>query len=414
MIACIDLKSFYASVECALLGLDPLKVNLVVADIKRGNGSIVLAVTPALKRYGVSSRCRIYELPKGLDIIYAKPRMKKYIEYSTKIYSVYLKYFSSEDIHIYSIDEAFLDLGPYMKYYNLSAEELVKKVINDVYETTKINATCGIGENMFLAKVALDVLAKHEKGGIATLNKEQFKEKIWNYQPITDIVGIGNRTAKRLEKLGITTVGQIAKCPLERLEKEFGIIGRELLERSYGIDRTTVQEARAYIPESKSIGKGQVLFEDYNYEDLSLVLLETVDELVCELVTNKLTCKLIGLSIVYSKEVGGGFSRQRTLPNKTNSRKVLVDEFMKLYNEHVENLPIRRVDVRLGKLSPEDYFQNDLFNGVGNYQKEHSLYEAIGKIKNKFGKGAVYLAVSNTEKGTLVKRNKLIGGHNAE
>lgn len=414
MVICIDLKSFYASVECVLRGLNPFKVNLVVADKDRGKGSIILAASPHIKQYGVKSRCRIYDLPKNLDIIYAKPRMKKYIEYASKIYEVYLKYVSSEDIHVYSIDEVFLDLGPYLKYYNKTAYELSKIILDDIYNTTKLPAVCGIGENMFLAKVALDILAKHEKDGIAYLDAHILKEKIWSHEPITDIWGIGRGIAKRLEKMNIKNLGDLANCPLEKLEKEFGIVGRELLEHAYGIDKTTVQEARSYLPTSKSFGYGQVLYEDYNYQDLYVVLLETVDQIACELVAKKLNCSLIALGIGYSKDIGGGFTRQRTLPVKTNSRKVLVDEFTKLYFDNVEDYPIRRIDVRVGKLSNEEFIQTDMFNDQEKLKKEHDLYEAISEIKEKYGKHAVYLAASKTEKGTFAKRHKLIGGHNAE
>lgn len=414
MVICIDLKSFYASVECVLRGLDPFKVNLVVADASRGPGSIVLAASPHIKQYGVKSRCRIYELPKNLDIIYAKPRMKKYIEYSSAIYQVYLKYVSHEDIHIYSIDEAFLDLSSYLKYYQATSMELAERIIEDIYQTTKITATCGVGDNMFLAKVALDCLAKHQPNNLAYLNQDLFKEHIWDLKPITEIWGIGSRIAKRLAKMNIYCLRDVAKTPLSKLEKEFGIIGREILEHAYGVEHTTVQEARNYLPSSKSFGHGQVLFEDYHYQDLYVILLETVNQIATELVTRKLCCQLIALSIGYSKEVGGGFSRQMTLPSKTNSQKRLVDAFTKLYYDHIKDLPIRRIDVRVGKLSLEDFHQTNLFMDVEKDKKEHDLYQAIGKINEKYGKTTVHLAISNTEKSTFIKRNSLIGGHNAE
>jgi len=413
-VICIDLKSFYASVECVLRGLDPFKINLVVADKERGPGSVVLAVSPHLKQYKVKSRCRVYDLPKDLDIIYAKPRMKKYIEFSSKIYEVYLKYVDKEDIHVYSIDEVFLDLTTYMKYYNMSIYDISAKILDDIYSTTKITATCGIGDNMFLAKVALDCIAKHQYNNIAYLNQELFIQHIWDIQPLTEIWGIGNRIEKRLNKMGIYTLRQLAKYPLDKLEKEFGIIGREMLEHAYGIDTSTVKEVRKYKPVSKSFGYGQVLFEDYNYRDLYIILLETIDELVTELVTRKLCCQVIGLGISYSKSVGGGFYRQMTLDNKTNSRTLILKGFEKLYYDNIKDFPIRKIQVRVGKLSNEDYVQSDIFTDVEKSQKEHSLYETIGKIKNKYGKTAVHLAISNTEKSTFIKRNSLIGGHNAE
>jgi len=414
MIICIDLKSFYASVECVLRGLNPFTVNLVVADKERGPGSVVLAASPHLKKFGVQSRCRIYQLPKNLDIIYAKPRMKKYIEYATKIYDIYLKYVSYEDIHVYSIDEVFIDLGPYLKYYGKSAFEISKMIIDDIYKTTKIPAVCGIGENMFLAKVALDILAKHADDGIAYLDKELLKEKIWPHEPITDIWGIGKNISKRLLKLGIKNLGDLAKINPQILEDEFGIVGKELYEHAYGIERTTVQDARTYLPTNKSFGFGQVLFADYNFQDLYVVLVEMVDQLACELVMRKLNCGLISLHIGYSKEVDGGFTKQKSLPVQTNSRKVLIDEFSKLYYDNVKDLPIRRIDIRVGKLTNEEFIQVDIFTDYEKIKKEHALYEAIGEIKEKYGKGAVYLAASKLDKATFTQRNKLIGGHNAE
>ncbi|MDD3999518.1 MAG: hypothetical protein PHX62_01310 [Bacilli bacterium] len=414
-VLCIDLKSFYASVECVLRGLDPFETNLVVADKERGPGSIVLAVSPKLKTYGVSSRCRIYSLPKDLKIIYAKPRMKKYIEYSTKIYRIYLKYVAKEDIHVYSIDEAFLDLTHYLKYYNKEPKQIAKEILDDIFKETKITASCGIGDNMFLSKVALDILAKHSKDNIAILDAESFKEKIWKVEPLSSIWGIGSRLEKRLHKMGIKNLGNLAKHPLSSLEKEFGVVGRELLEHAYGIEKTTVQEARNYLPQSKSFGHGQVLYEDYSYQNLEVILIETVDEIATELVTKRLTCQLIGLSIGYSKsDGGGGFGRQRKLPCKTNSRKLLVESFFQLYYDFVEDKPIRQISLRVGSLDNEDFFQTNLFIDANREIKEHNLYQALGEIRQRYGKNSVHLAVSNTDKSTFLKRNNLIGGHNAE
>lgn len=413
-ILCIDLKSFYASVECVLRGLDPYTTNLVVADESRGPGSVVLAVTPHLKKQGVKSRCRVFELPKDIDIIYAKPRMKKYIEFSTKVYEVYLKYVSKEDIHIYSIDEAFLDLTSYLNYYHKPIYEIARSIIDDIYKVTKITATCGIGDNMFLAKVALDCLAKKEPEGISYLNQEIFFQKIWDIKPITNIWGIGSGIEKRLNRMNIFTLRDIASTKVERLEKEFGVIGRELYEHAHGIDNSIVCEIKNFVPASKSIGTGQVLFRDYNFKELDVIILETVDEIATELVMRKLNCQLIGLSITYSKHVGGGFSRQRTLEAPTNSRKVLLESFRKLYQDFIEDYPIRKIQMRVGKLSNEEFLQPSLFDNSEKLIKERQLYEAIGDIKQRYGKNAVNLAASLTEGATKISRNKLIGGHNAE
>lgn len=414
VVFCVDLKSFYASVESVLRGLDPFTTNLVVADKERGPGSIVLAVTPHLKNFGAKSRCRIYELPKVENIIYAKPRMRKYIEFSSKIYEIYLKYVDKEDIHIYSIDEAFLDMTTYMKYYNMNAIDLAKKILKDIFDTTKITATCGIGDNMFLAKVALDILAKHQPDNIAYLNEATFKEKIWNIKPLREIWGIGSRLERRLARMNIYTLKDLANTSVEKLEKEFGIIGNELYLHAHGIDHSTVQEVKNYHPQSKSFGHGQVLYQDYNYKDLYIVLLETVDEIATELVTRRLCCQVLGLGIGYSQDIGGGFFRQLTLETKTNSRKRLMEGFKKLYYDNIEDLPIRQIQVRVGRLQNEDFIQQDIFTDVEKTKKEHDLYDALGKIKNKYGKSSVHLAISNDDKATLIKRNSLIGGHNAE
>lgn len=413
-ILCIDLKSFYASVECVLRGLDPYNTDLVVADESRGPGSVVLAVTPHLKKQGVKSRCRIFELPKDIEIIYAKPRMKRYIEFSSKVYEVYLKYVSKEDIHIYSIDEAFLDLTSYLNYYHQPAYDIAKNIINDIYLATNITATCGIGDNMFLAKVALDCLAKHEPNNISYLNQELFFEKIWDIRPITKIWGIGSGIEKRLNRMNIFTLRDIANTKLDRLEKEFGVIGKELYEHALGKDDSIVSEIRNYIPTSKSIGTGQVLFRDYNFQELDVIILETVDEIATELVMRKLNCQLISLSITYSKHIGSGFSRQRTLDVPTNSRNLLLEAFRKLYYDFVGDYPIRKIQMRVGKLSNEEFIQPSLFDNPDKLIKERHLYEAIGDIKQRYGKNAVNLATSLTEGATKISRNKLIGGHNAE
>lgn len=413
-ILCIDLKSFYASVECVLRGLDPFEVDLVVADKDRGGGSIVLAVSPHLKKQGVPSRCRIYELPDNVEIIYAKPRMRKYIEFASRIYEVYLKYISSDDIHIYSIDEAFLDFTTYMSYYNQTEEEIALMILKDIFKTTGVSATCGIGENMFLAKVALDCLAKKSPNGIAHLDQRRFYEEIWDLKPLSKIWGIGDRMERRLARMNIFTLRDIAHYPVEKLEKEFGIMGRELYEHAYGIDNSTVQKVKNYQPVSQSFGHGQVLFEDYNYRDLYTILLEYVDELALELVRRDFCCQTIELGVGYSKSVGGGFYRQYTFPHKTNSKKVLLEGFRKLFFDNIEDFPIRRIQVRVGGLSEADYYQTDLFYDTTKAKKEYDLFKTLSEIRSKYGKNSINMATSFLAKATKIKRNVLIGGHNAE
>ena len=410
---CIDLKSFYASVECALRGLDPFTTNLVVADKERGGGSIVLAATPCIKAHGAKSRCRIYELPKNVYPIYAKPRMNKYIEYSAMVYKIYLRFVSKEDIHVYSIDEAFLDLTSYLKYYNCSIFEIAKKIIDTIFKETKITATAGIGDNMFLAKVALDIIAKHEKDNIGYLNQELFQKRIWNHKPITDSWGNGHEMAKRLYHMGIDTIGQIAKGKKERFIDLFGVMGEELYNHSHGIDNSSIQGIKDYVPSSKSLGNGQVLFEDYNCHDAYIILEEMVYRLVLDLHTKKLTTNSISLFIGYSKDYEGSFCKQTRLLYQTSSFKLIMQEFKYLYWENIINNPIRNLSVRAGGLKEDGYLAFDLFNDSDSLLKERNLYRAIVEIRERFGKNAINKAISLDEKATLIKRNGLIGGHNA-
>lgn len=413
VILCVDLKGFYASVECVFRGLDPLAVDLAVADERRGGGSIVLAVTPHLKKRGVRSRCRLYQLPKD-GIIIARPRMKKYIEYSCKVYEIYLRFVSPEDIHIYSIDEAFLDITHYIKYYNASPQEIARKILDAIYEETGLPASCGVGDNIFLAKVALDCLAKRRSDNIAYLDKDLFRKYIWDLRLLDNIWGIGRRLSRRLAALNIRTLRDLARTPPEKLEKKFGVLGLELYRHAHGEDATTVREAREYHPQSKTFGHGQVFLEDYDYKDVRVVITEIAAEIATELALRRLCCQEVALGIGYSKKYGGGFYRQKKLETKTNSFKTLLSAYEELYKKHVIDLPIRTINMRVGKLSNEEFLQPDLFTDVQIEVKERNLYRAIGEIREKFGKAAVRLAVSNMEKATLVKRSVLIGGHNAE
>ena len=281
---CIDLKSFYASVECVLRGLDPLKTNLVVADPSRGNGAICLAITPPMKALGIHNRCRIFEIPKNVKYITALPQMKKYMEISADIYGIYLKYVSKDDIHVYSIDECFLDVTRYLDLYQMDAITLAKKIIADVYNSTHITATAGIGTNLFLAKVALDITAKHAKDNIGYLNEEIFKATIWHHQPITDIWNISRGIASRLAKYGVYDLYGVTQMDEDILYKEFGVNAEFLIDHAWGIETCTIEEIHNYKSKNNSLSTSQILFEDYKYEEALLVLKEMVDNLVLEIV----------------------------------------------------------------------------------------------------------------------------------
>lgn len=413
MYFCIDLKSFYASVECINRGLDPFKTALVVADESRGNGSVVLAVTPYLKKLGVKSRCRIFDLPKDMKIIYAKPRMKLYIEESSKVYKVYLKYFSSDDIHIYSIDECFIYVTPYLKYYNKNNIELADLIISEILNTTGLQVSCGIGENMFLSKVALDIYAKKEKSNRYYLEKDYFLNDLSYYKPLTDIWGIGNNIEKRLNNLGIYNLEDI-RNNREKLIKEFGIIGEEMYNHSMGIDDYTIKKIKNYKPLSKSIGHGQVLFEDYNKHNIKVVILEMVDVLVLKLIKKNLLCGNIRLGIGYNKHYGGGFSRQKKLENYTNNAKVIYDNMIDIFEEFIGDFPIRKVYLSLSDFKENKFKVVSLFDDNNKLDKDEKLYKTILNIKEKHGRSSLNKAVSHTKDGTELKRSKLVGGHNAE
>ena len=273
---CIDLKTFYASVECVERGLDPFNTNLVVADETRGKGTICLAVSPKMKMLGVKNRCRIFEIPKNIKYIIAMPRMKKYIEYSANIYGVYLKYFSKNDIHVYSIDEAFIDATNYLKLYNKSPIKLAKTIIKDIYDNYGITATAGIGTNLYLAKIALDITAKHSVNNIGYLDEEKYKKELWYHRPLNDFWQIGKGIEKRLNRLGIYDMHDIATANQRKLYKEFGINAEYIIDHAWGKESCTIADIKAYKPKTNSISNNQILFEDYSFEKTRLVLKEMV------------------------------------------------------------------------------------------------------------------------------------------
>lgn len=408
---CIDLKSFYASVECVLRGLDPFTTPLVVADKKRGDGSIILAIAPYLKKFGVKSRCRIFDLPKELKdkIIYAVPRMKLYIDYSILVYKSLLHFFSQEDIHVYSIDESFIYIKPYKKYYGLKEEELAKMIIDYIYKETKLTATCGIGENLFLCKVALDIYAKKINSNVSKLSKKDFFDELWEYKPITDFWSIGNGIAKRLEKHGLFTLKDIALKPMEFFYKEFGIIGKELYEHAWGIDPTLMKDIKEP-RKRKGFSSAQILFEDYTVNDAEIILIEMVDEIVLELISNSKKANTISLNIGYSKEIGGGFNVSKKLYIPTDSYHLILKEFLMLFNNNILDLKVRTIGISLSGLIDSNYGQISFLDTDNTREKE--LYKTINNLKCRFGKNSVVKAISKLDKANQINRNKLIGGHN--
>lgn len=412
---CIDLKTFYASVECVERNLDPFETNLVVADPSRGNGAICLAISPKLKQQGIRNRCRVFEIPKNIEYITALPRMNLYMEYSADIYAIYLKYISKDDIHIYSIDEAFLDVTQYLNLYQMSAKGLTKVIIHDIYVTTGITATAGVGTNMYLAKVALDITAKHVAENIGFLNEELYKKTLWRHQPLTDFWQVGRGIAQRLYQHGIKDMYGVAHCDEKILYKEFGINAEYLIDHAKGIEPTTIEDIKRYQPKHNSFSNSQILFKDYNYKDALLVLKEMVELNVLVLVEQHLVTSQIGLYISYSQHKVKSTGGYMKLETTTNSYKILKEHFIKLFQKTTNiHEPIRRISISFGNVLDEMYETYDLFTDYEELKKEKSLQLTLIDIKSKYGKNAILKGMNLVENATTIQRNKLVGGHNAE
>ncbi len=500
--AAIDLKSFYASVECISRGLDPLTTNLVVADTSRTEKTICLAVSPSLKAYGISGRARLFEViqrigevnaqrrrssPHGrlfgksvsapelaanpsleIDYLAAPPRMALYLEYSTKIYGVYLKYVAPEDIHVYSIDEVFLDITSYLRVQKISAREFVRRIIKDVLDTTGITATAGIGTNLYLCKVAMDIVAKHvpaDSDGvrIAELDERTYREQLWTHRPLTDFWRVGRGYAEKLEANGMYTMGDVARCSLggdgERMNEEllyklFGVNAELLIDHAWGYEPCTMRAIKEYKPEASSTSVGQVLHCPYDYEGVRLIVREMADQLSLDLVGRSLMTDRItltvgydvdnlakdGTRVKYSGEVTVDYYGRRVpkhahgttaLGRHTSSTRIIVDESLALLERIInKELLVRRVNVTAGNLLEESEARSggveqlDLFTDVEAYERaeaqrkeelerEHRMQRAVLDIKSKFGKNAIVKGMNLEEGATGRQRNEQIGGHKA-
>ena len=485
--AAIDLKSFYASVECVERGLNPLTTNLVVADKSRTEKTICLAVSPSLKSYGISGRPRLFEVIQqvkkinaqrikdapehkfigqsfhneklsdpvvALGYITASPRMKLYMEYSTKIYKVYLRYFAPEDIHVYSIDEVFIDLSGYLKTYEMKAKQLVSKVIQDVLKETGITAAAGIGTNLYLSKIAMDIVAKHipaDKNGvrIAYLDEMAYRRQLWNHMPITDFWRVGKGYAKKLAAYQIYTMGDIARCSIgkekeyyneELLYKLFGINAELLIDHAWGYEPCTIADIKNYKPEEKSIGSGQVLNCAYSTNKAKIVVLEMAEQISYDLFEKGLIAKQVILTVGYDREslIRTNYKGEvktdhygRKIPkhahgtenfsNATASLKIISDTVSKLYDRIIDKkLLVRRITLSVGKVHSKqdvEYQQLNLFTDYAalkkEQEKEKKLQESLLSIKKKYGKNAILRGINYEEGATTIERNEQIGGHKA-
>lgn len=411
---CIDMKSFFASVECAERGLNPFETNLVVADPARGEGAICLAISPKMKSLGVKNRCRIFEIPKNMDYIVALPRMKKYIEYTADIYEIYLKYVSKDDIHVYSIDESFIDVTQYLKLYNLRPKQFAKILIEEIAVKKGIPSSVGIGTNMFLAKIALDVMAKKVTDRIAYLDEEIFKEYMWTHKPITDFWQISRGTAKRLAKYGVYDLKGITKLNEKLLYKEFGINAEILIDHAWGREPCTMADIKAYKGKSKSVSNSQILFEDYNFDKARLVFEEMVQNMCYEMMTRRLISRSGFLSVGYSKGVKDNDGGAVRLDEATNLFSLILPNMLEAFDRLVSrSYPIRKLSIGFSVVdeSSEGY---DFFTDINRVNKEKSSEKAVLQIKNKYGKNSLLKGINFKEGATIQTRNKLIGGHNGE
>lgn len=410
---CIDLKSFYASVECVERGLDPMSVNLVVADPERSDKTICLAITPAMKKLGISNRCRLFEIPKSVEYIIAEPRMRLYIDYAAEIYSIYLNYVAKEDIHVYSIDEAFLDVTDYLMFYNMTANELAVAIMNDIFNKTGIRATCGIGTNLYLAKVALDITAKHSEDFIGVLDEETYRQTLWNHKPLTDFWRIGKGIATRLAKYGIYTMEAIAKADEDLLYRNFGVDAELLIDHAWGRETATIADIKKYKPKTNCISSGQVLMCDYSFEDARLVVKEMVDAICLELTEKNLVTKSVTLYVGYSNRLDLKPAKGTAyIDDATCSSIELIPIVDNLFRQIVdERYPVRRINISCNRVAERGSSQLNFFLDIQKKEKINNLQKAVVGIKKMFGKNSVFKAMDLNEKATTRERNRQIGGH---
>lgn len=402
---CIDLKSFYASVECVERGLDPMTTDLVVADPERTEKTICLAVSPSLKQKGVKNRCRLFEIPKNLDFIIAPPRMQKYINYSARIYGVYLKYISKEDIHVYSVDEAFLDVTDYLKLYHKTPHEMAKFFIDEVKKEVGVNATAGIGTNLYLAKIALDILAKHAPDFIGELDEKSYQEKLWSHQPITDFWRIGHGTAETLKKHRIYTMGDVARSDEDILYGLFGKDAELIIDHAWGREPVRISDIKKYQPKSSSFSSGQVLPRAYTAEETVLIAREMVRDLCLRLTHEDALASSITLSL------GTTHASYRFL-SPTNSSSEMIPAIEKLFWQIANpDLTYRRLFINLNQIIPVNSLHQASLFGSELKNSDHKIQTAILDITKRFGKNAIMRGEDLEEHATARLRHGQIGGH---
>ncbi len=441
---CIDLKSFYASVECVERGLDPMTTDLVVADPTRSDRTICLAVSPSLKARGVSGRARVFEIPKSFEYIMAPPRMSLYLEYAAEIYKVYLDYVAAEDMHVYSIDEVFLDVTAYLNRYGLDPKQMAEMLMKEVYERIGVRATAGVGPNMYLTKIAMDIIAKHAEDFIGVLDEEAYQELLWDHRPLTDFWRIGPGTAKKFEKIGITTmrgIAELAERDEDLLYRMFGIDAELLIDHAYGIEPTRMSDIKGYKNKSHSLSRGQVLMRDYNNAE-GLLIVKEMTELLCHEMSGigKVT-QNVSIAVGYSNALKMPMARGSvSFGMLTNAASLIIPAVADLYERITDHeYPVRRVFINFNDIkNREDDGQITLFDladaedeeagktrgqmrleGMSDpvaeprakMKRDDALQEAVNSIRNKYGKDAMFRGMDLEEAATTRERNHQVGGH---
>ncbi len=423
---CIDMKCFFASVECAERGLDPFTTPLVVADETRGRAALCLAVTPKMKTLGVKNRCRLFEIDKRISYQIAKPRMKRYILYAADIYEIYLRYFSPEDIHVYSIDEAFIDATDYLVCYKKKPREFVQEILSAIAREKGIPATAGIGSNLYLAKVALDILAKHAPGGIACLDESSYREKLWRHQPITDFWQVASGTAKRLARYGICDMQGVAHASEGLLYRLFGVNAELLIDHAWGRESCTMADIHRYRSKSRSLCFSQVLPCDYSFDQASVVVKEMLHTGCQEMLRQKVVSDRISLWVGYAAKQEG--ERARVLSRASSHaegtlRLTFCSNLYSAFRPWAEglferiadrSLKIRRLSLCFYDLADEDNECYDLFADIETLERERKLAHTVLRLGDRFGKNALLRGSDLQKEATARERNRLIGGHNGE
>lgn len=438
---CIDLKSFYASVECVERGLDPMTTDLVVADPTRSDKTICLAVSPSLKAKGVSGRARVFEIPKSFEYIMAPPRMQLYLQYAAEIYKVYLDYIAPEDMHVYSIDEVFIDVTKYLKRYGLDPKQMAELLMGEVYERIGVRATAGVGSNMYLAKIAMDIIAKHADDFIGVLDEEAYKDLLWDYRPLSDFWRIGRRTQEKLERIGITTMRGIAGADEDLMYRMFGIDAELMIDHAYGIEPTEISDIKGYKNKSHSLSRGQVLMRDYSNDEGRLIIKEMTEQLCHEMTATGMLTQNVTILVGYSNALKAPMSRGSvSFTVMTDAASIIIPAVADLYDRITETTyPVRRMFINFNNIRPrEEERQISIFDladaeadeeGMTKGQKrlegmsdpvaersarmkrDAALQEAVNSIRNKYGKDAMFRGMDLEDAATTRERNHQVGGH---